>query len=210
MANVILIGMGGHSKVVADIARRCGHRVVGFLDDREPAVPNPLYLGRVGQAAEFCQGEDRQLVIAIGVNEVRRKLAESLEQQGGIQFATLIDPSVILGSHVEIGVGTVIMPGAILNADAKVGRHAIVNTAATVDHDCRIGDYAHLSPGVHLAGTVTVGEGTHFGTGALAIPGVRVGSWVTIGAGATVIGEIPDSTTAVGVPAVVKKVKNNI
>ncbi|PWK09689.1 acetyltransferase [Tumebacillus permanentifrigoris] len=209
MADLILIGMGGHSKVVADIARRCGHLIVGYLDDREPARPNPLYLGSVALAVTEGLGENRQVVIAVGDNLIRKKIVQSL-RDFPLAFATLIDPSAILGSNVEIGAGSVVMPGAILNADTVVGRHAILNTAATVDHDGVIGDYAHLSPGVHLAGAVTVGEGAHLGTGALAIPGVRIGAWSTIGAGATVIREIPAAAIAVGVPAVVKSFKKTV
>jgi acetyltransferase EpsM len=208
MANVILIGMGGHSKVVADIARRCGHEILGFLDDREPQQPNPLYLGPVAAAATVACGADTQLAVAIGDNAIRQKIVQSL-RGFPLSFATLVDPSAILGSNVQIGAGSVVMPGAILNADAQVGCHAIINTAATVDHDGAVGDFAHLSPGVHLAGAVQVGAGAHLGTGALAIPGVRIGAWATIGAGAAVIRDIPEAAVAVGVPAVVKKFKNS-
>lgn len=209
MADLILIGMGGHSKVVADIARRCGHRIVGYLDDREPAHPNPLYRGKIATAVTEGLGEDIQVVVAVGDNLIRQKIVQSL-RDFPIHFATLIDPSVILGSNVQIGAGTVVMPGAILNADTVVGRHVILNTAATVDHDGVLGDYVHLSPGVHLAGAVTVDTGAHLGTGAVAIPSVRIGPWATIGAGATVIRDIPAQAVAVGVPAVVKSYKNKV
>jgi acetyltransferase EpsM len=206
---LVLVGMGGHSKVVRDIALRNGYEVLGHLDDRAPATPREDYLGTLADAPNWFA--EAEFVIAIGSNASRRAIVARLQvearlaEAGEVRFATLIDPSAILGSGVEIGEGTVLMPGAIVNSDAQIGRHAILNTGATVDHDCIIGDYAHVSPGVNLAGGVHVGEAAHVGIGASAIPQVRIGEGAVIGAGAAVIRDIPAHVVAIGVPAKVMK-----
>ena len=202
-SRLILIGMGGHSKVIRDIALRCGHEIIGHLDDHHPQA-----LGPISSASEH-RDANTAFVIAIGSNAVRRRLADRLRAEG-VRFATLIDPSAILGSGVTLGEGTVVMPGVIVNADAQVGAHVILNTAATVDHDCVIGDFAHLSPGVHLAGTVQVGAEAHIGTGASVIPGISVGAGAVVGAGAAVVRDLPPGVTAVGVPARVLNSKGEL
>ncbi|WP_232463472.1 acetyltransferase [Tumebacillus avium] len=204
-AKLIIIGMGGHSKVAADVARRSGYELLGFLDNREPAVPHGAYLGPVDDFP-YEEHRDTQFFVGIGSNAVRQKVAGRLAARG-VEFATLIDPSAILGSGVMIGSGTLVMPGCIINADSRIGQQVILNTAATVDHDCVVGDYAHLSPGVHLAGAVQIGALTHVGIGASVIQTVQIGARAVIGAGAAVVRNIPDDVTAVGVPA--KVIKTN-
>jgi acetyltransferase EpsM len=199
----ILVGMGGHSKVVADVARKTGYDIVGWLDDHIPDREMPNYLGTLAEFERFAE-EDIEFFIAIGNNAVRQRIAESLTLHG-VRFATLVDPSAIIGSGVVIHTGTVVMPGVIVNADACVGQHAILNTGATVDHDCAIGAYAHVSPGAHLAGGVTVGDLAHVGIGANIIQQINIGTGAVIGAGAAVIRDIPTYATAVGVPAQVIK-----
>jgi acetyltransferase EpsM len=203
---LIIVGMGGHSKVVADVAERCGYQILGFLDDRKPDVPHGTWLGSVDEL-DMAAHQDACFFVGIGNNAVRQKVVRQLAVRGA-KFATLIDPSAILGSGVTVGAGTLVMPGCIINADSRIGEHVIVNTAATVDHDCVVGDYAHLSPGVHLAGAVRVGELTHIGIGASVIQTVTIGARSIIGAGAAVIRNIPDDVTAVGVPASVIKTHN--
>ncbi len=196
---LIIVGMGGHSKVVADVARRCGYQVLGFLDSRRPDAPHGPYLGTVEELSEQIIA-DAAFFVGIGNNAIRQKVAGQLRAKGAL-LATLIDPSAIIGSGVTIGEGTLVMPGCIINADSAIGRQVILNTAATVDHDCAVADGVHLSPGVHLAGAVRVNELSHVGIGASVIQGVTIGARSVIGAGAAVIGDIPSDVTAVGVPA---------
>ncbi|ASS76728.1 hypothetical protein CIG75_18485 [Tumebacillus algifaecis] len=202
---LIIIGMGGHSKVVADVARRSGYELLGFLDNRKPDAPHGTYLGTVDEFP-YAQYADTWFFVAIGNNPVRQKVAEQLKAAGA-KLATLIDPSALLGSGVTVGEGTLVMPGCIVNADSTIGSQVILNTAATVDHDCVVGDGSHLSPGVHVAGTVQIGNLTHVGIGASVIQSVKIGDRVVIGAGAAVVRDVPDGVTAVGVPA--KIIKTN-
>jgi sugar O-acyltransferase (sialic acid O-acetyltransferase NeuD family) len=95
--------------------------------------------------------------------------------------------------------------GAVINPDARLGMGVLVNTAATVDHDCIIEDGVHLAPGVHLAGDVRIGEGTFIGIGTVARQGVRVGRGCVVGAGSVIVRDLPDGSTAYGVPARVKR-----
>jgi sugar O-acyltransferase (sialic acid O-acetyltransferase NeuD family) len=198
---LLVLGAGGHAKVVIDILLSSGCNVVGCYDDDESLEGTKLVGGvRVLGGIDLAR-RDRPAgcaaVVAIGDNAARRRVALRWEGPFGKAFA----PSAVRGRGVAIGPGSMIMPSATINTDAEVGRHVILNTSCSVDHDCRVGDLVHIAPGCRLGGGVTVEEGAFVGTGAVVLPGVRIGRWSIIGAGAVVTREIPDGCTAVGVPA---------
>lgn len=209
---VLILGAGGHARVIADIVTRQGGRLLGFLDDSVTGfVDGYQCLGPIDQLSRIVASLPEQriaLAIGIGDNKIRRGLAERIEPmmvENNLVFATVIDPSAVISTHAYIGSGTVIMPNAVVNNGARIGDHAIINTAASVDHDCKVGSFAHLSPGVHLSGNVQIDVGTHIGTGAVAIPGVRIGSWSVVGAGSVVVRDIPARVVAYGSPARVRR-----
>lgn len=209
---IIILGAGGHARVIADIVIRQRRPLIGFMDDRVRGPVNGFpCLGPISDldAVVSSLGEGHvSLVVGIGDNHTRYRVVERVSPivvKHQMTFTTVIDPSAIISAHAQLGPGTVVMPNAVVNSGARVGSHTIINTAATVDHDCIIEDFVHLSPGVHLAGNVTVQCGAHLGIGAVAIPGVRIGSWTVVGAGSVVVREIPDRVVAYGVPAEVRR-----
>ena len=164
MAELIIIGMGGHSKVVTDIALLNGYKVLGYLDDNEPVgVNRELYLGRIETLPTWVK-DGISFVIAIGNNLERKAIVEKYEGLN-LDYVKLIHPASIIGSKVEILSGTVVMPGAIINADSKIGQHVIINTSAVVDHDCRLGNFVHVAQGAVLAGGVIVDSCGHVEVG---------------------------------------------
>jgi len=174
LADLIIIGIGGHSKVVTDIARLNGYKILGYLDDNESVGEGQdLYLGRIDTLPRWAR-DGVSFIIAIGNNRVRKAIVERYEGLN-LDYVRLVHPAAIIGSKVEILSGTVVMPGAIINADAKIGEHVIVNTAAVIDHDCMVGDFVHIAQGAVLAGGVTVGSCGHVEVG------VRVRGWSVAG-----------------------------
>ena len=202
---LVIVGMGGHSKVVRDVAMVCGYEIEGYLDDKSP-IDTSEYLGPIEKLPTLADGK-REFFLAIGDNLVREKI-DSTFCGLDLRYARLIHPSAIIGSDVDIEEGTLVMPGVIINAGSRVGKHVILNTASTIDHDCTIEEFSHISPGVHLAGAVYIRKGVHIGIGASVIPKVTVGEYSVIGAGAAVIRDIPAYSVAVGVPA--KVIKKNL
>lgn len=199
---LLVIGAGGHARVVIDVARAAGFDPVAALD--------PSSVGSTCNGVEVIGGDAMaerlfaegltQCVIAIGDNRLRWKLGERLRAIG-FALPLVAHPSAILSPSARIGDGTVIMPLAVVNAAAAVGRLVIVNSAAVIEHDCAIGDGAHVAPGCRLGGTVTVGAGTLVGIGSVVRPEARIGDQATIGAGSTVIGDLAANVVATGCPA---------
>lgn len=200
---IIVLGAGGHAKVVIATAHAAGFRVSRLYDD------NPAMIGRtvlgvpvVGPCSDVHAMDVLGAVLAIGNNATRRRFAQALV---GLPWATLIHPMTSVHETARLGAGTVVFAGSVIQPDAELGAHVIINTGASVDHDCRVGDYAHVAPGARLAGNVSLGTGSLAGIGSCAVPNSTIGSWSVIGAGSAVIDAIPDGVVAAGVPARVLK-----
>ena len=203
MRRLLVVGAGGHGKVVADCARRteCWTRI-DFIDDSVPAgtfVGGTRVLGTTEQI-ESLAGDDTDLIVAFGDNAGRTALIDRLELHG-TKLVSIVHPEASVSDTVEIGSGTVVLARAAINADAVVGTGCIINTGAVVEHDCVLERGVHICPNASLAGGVTVGECAWVGIGSQVIQQLRIGAGSTVGAGATVIEDVADEDTVVGVPA---------
>lgn len=206
MSAVIIVGAGGHGRVVADALHCAGIPVLGFTDpdatlhgtlvEGFPVLGDDSVLERYPQrACELALG-----IGSVGVTDARARIAESL-QAAGWRLATVVHPSAIVARSAVLETGAQVMAGAIVQSGARVGLGALINTGAQVDHDCVIGAYSHVAPGAVLSGGVTLGERCHIGSGAVIIQGVRLGRSVLVGAGAVVVVDGTDGTRLFGVPA---------
>lgn len=203
MSRLLVVGGGGHGKVVAEAAIASGQwQQIAFLDARFPALSQVLTWPVIGSDAEPAQflRDYPTIFIAIGDNNLRLSLGETLEQNGFV-LPTIIHPAAWVSPSARLGAGSLLVAASVVNAGAVLGRACIVNSGATIDHDCSIADGVHISPGAHLGGGVVVGARTGIGIGASIRHGVRIGADVMVGAGAAVVDDLPDAVTAVGVPA---------
>lgn len=196
---IIIIGAGGHGKVIADIAEKNGYTYIAFLDDRTSEQLCGSY-PIIGVSGDFTKHCEKDFFVAIGNAQVRRRIQEQLEASG-IKIATLIHPAATVASDVVLDSGTAVMAGAVINPGAKTGKGCIINTCSSVDHDCVLGDYVHVSVGAHVAGTVAIGDGTWIGAGATVSNNVNITGDCMIGAGAVVVHDITEAGTYIGVPA---------
>ena len=197
---LIIIGASGHGKVVADIAIKMNKwQNITFLDDDE-SIKTSMGLEVIGKKADaFTYKEEADFFVAIGNNAVRERVKENLIEEG-LNVVSLIHPSAVIGTDVEIGIGTVVMAGVIINSSSRIGKGCIINTSSSLDHDNVIEDYVHISPGVRSAGSVGIGKGTWLGIGSVVSNNVNICSGCKVGAGAVVVKDITEPGTYVGVP----------
>lgn len=200
MKELIIIGAGGHGRVIADIAQKTGeYEAISFLDDGESKTSMGLpVVGGTNELEKYVKTAD--IFVAIGNSAVRGDFIERLLAMGA-NVPTLIHPSAVIGACVEIGAGTAIMAGAVINPCAKLGKGVILNTCSSIDHDCVVGDYCHIAVGVHVAGTVVLGDRVWLGAGVTVKNNVSICSDCMIGAGAVVVKDIMENGTYIGVPA---------
>jgi sugar O-acyltransferase (sialic acid O-acetyltransferase NeuD family) len=204
---LLIIGAGGHGKVVADCAELANcYCEIAFLDSGFPTVKQATAWPVIGNSQDFSLfvGPDTCFFVAVGDNDARAKLIARLQAASG-KLATLIHPSAVISRYVDVGEGTLVCANATINVASKIGRGCIINTAASVDHDCHLEDHVHLAPGTRLAGNITIGEGTFVGIGSSIIPDIVLGKYCILGAGSALLEDLPNYSVAVGMPAKVIK-----
>ncbi len=200
MTGAIVLGTGGHARSCLDVLESAGIAVRGCVGGPPAGALQADYLGGDEELPRLYKEGVSVAFVAVGDNAVRRALVDRITTLG---FATppAVSSQAFVSSTATIGPAAFVMHGAVVGPYSVVGTGAIINTSTSIDHDCTIGDFAHLAPGTHLAGTVTVDAEAFIGVGVSIIPGLRVGAGSTVGAGATVVSDIPERTTVVGIPA---------
>ncbi|MBN1405322.1 MAG: acetyltransferase [Candidatus Omnitrophica bacterium] len=190
---IILIGGGGHCKVVIDAIDLSGKfDIYGIVDPalkKDSKVLGVTVIGKDDILPDIFKKVKYAFITvgSIGNCEIRKKIYSNLNKIG-FKLPVIAHPKSVIAKDViaNIGEGTFIAAGAIVNPGIVIGKNAIINTKASVDHDCTIGDFVHIAPGVTLSGVVKVGNETHIGTGANIIQCVAIGKNCIIGAGITV------------------------
>lgn len=203
MIKFLVIGGGGHAKVLIEMLVQQSAELIGFTDVVERrAIFGCPYLGEDDEILSYAP--DKVMLVnglgSTGNSSLRQRVFQSFKEKG-YKFATLVHPKAIVSPSAVLNEGVQVMAGAVIQTDAVVGKNTIINTRASVDHDCILGDHVHIAPGVSLSGSVTVADGSHIGTGAVVIQGVRIGRNSIVGAGAVVTRDVPAGVRVAGVPA---------
>jgi sugar O-acyltransferase (sialic acid O-acetyltransferase NeuD family) len=207
MEPILLLGGGGHAKVVADIVeRQSRYRIAGITDtNRAPASRFLDYevIGHQDALAELVAASGvRAGIVCIGDNYLREKLALHVRAQvPDFRFVTAVHPSAVIGRDVEIGEGSVVMPGCVVNVECRIGRFCILNTHSTLDHCSVMGDFSSLAPGATTGGDCILGRYSALALKATLLDRVSVGENVVIGAGSLVTRNTDDHVLMVGSPA---------
>ncbi|MBI5563116.1 MAG: acetyltransferase [Deltaproteobacteria bacterium] len=203
---IIIIGGGGHAKVLIDALRLRSAEVIGVTDaDASRHGQELLGVPIIGGDEAVSQRPAGGVLLVNGIGSTgtptRRQEVFARFKAKGFSFATVIHPSAVIAPEARLGEGCQIMAGAVIQTGAVIGQNAIVNTGAAIDHDCVIGGHAHVAPGATLCGGVAVGNGTHIGAGATVIQYLTIGQWALIAAGAVVTKDVESGATVAGVPA---------
>ena len=209
---IILIGGGGHCKVVISILKKLDNFEIAGISDNYKAgnlLSGIKILGTDDDLENIYKSGIHYALITVGSirdNTKRYELFNMVRKIGFI-FPIIISQEAIVDESVKLGEGTIIMPGSIINIDSSIGKNCIINTGTTIEHDCKIGNHCHIAPGVNISGTVNIGKLSFIGTNATIIQSIKIGKNVTIGAGSVIIKDIPDNVIAVGNPAKIIKSK---
>jgi UDP-perosamine 4-acetyltransferase len=203
---VIILGAGGHGRVILDLLQKLNYEVRGFSD------PDQTLWGKTIDGVPVIGGDDEILNLdtdvihlALGVggtgdNSFRKKLFTFFSERH-YTFPSFVHPSAIIASNVILGKGSIAMAGSVIQTGCRIGDNVIINTGALVDHNCIIGDHVHIAPGAVISGNVSVGVGAHLGTGSTVIQNIRIGDRALVAAGAVVVRDIEPGEKVMGVPA---------
>lgn len=170
MEKVIIIGGGGHGRVVIDAALYNPNlEIIGFLDDGN--VEDILGISKLGKISDIEKFKEFKFHIAIGNNSLRKELTEKIKAENLI---TIIHPTTYICRDAEVKKGCFIGANTTINSKSKLENSVIVNTGSIVEHDCILENYSHLSYGVLLGSGVTVKEEVYVEMGEVIKRGITV------------------------------------
>ena len=100
--DVVILGAGGHGRVVLEILRAGGRdNPVGFIDANTSLAGNEVggvpVLGSANQLPRLRSSKLRHALVAIGDNRARRRYAQMLREQG-FELINAIHPSASIAS----------------------------------------------------------------------------------------------------------------
>lgn len=188
---LVILGAGGHAKVLLSLVQSAGFDVLGVCDPVLADQTGGQWRGIsiLGGDAALDALEPGSIELVNGLGQLvggtgRQKVFQRLRARG-FRFPVLVHPLAWVDSTARLEEGVQIMAGAIIQADVVIGANSIINTRAGIDHDCRLGEDVHVAPGATLCGGVQVEKGAFIGSGATVIQGLTVGTEAVVGAGAT-------------------------
>jgi sugar O-acyltransferase (sialic acid O-acetyltransferase NeuD family) len=207
MQKIIILGGGGHAKVLIDLMIVNGnYEIVGILDIglmKGAKVLGVPVLGGDDILTDIFNKGIKTMCIAVGSardNSTRCRLFDT-SKQIGFTISSLIHSNSYVSEKSTISEGVQIMAGVTIQTSTCIGENSIINTGTIIDHDCFVGKHTHICPGVIIAGGVTIGNNSFIGPGATVTKGVEIGNNSVVGAGAVVINDVPDGLMVIGVPA---------
>ena len=176
----VLLGAGGHAKVVLDILKDNGLQILGVCDPdlHSKALANWRGVPVLGDDSFVKRIDPNEIFLANGIgvtksNKIREKVYADFIKLGFV-FPALIHSSAWVSPWVTFEDGVQIMAGAVIQADVTIGRNSIVNTGAKVDHDSNVGANTHIAPGVTICGNVLIGDLSFIGSNSCVLEGAVI------------------------------------
>lgn len=206
MNGYVIIGAGGHAKVVIDSLKMQGKEILGLTDAKYhegmycegfPVVGTDECLERL-----FSEGVGNAAmgIGHVGNYQIRQKVYD-YARHVGFSFPNIIHPAAVIADSVLPGNAGFFNAGCIVNAGAGIGDLCIVNTAAIIEHEVCLGYGVHIAPGATILGAAHIGENSFIGAGSIVLPGVHVGKRCIVGAGSIVLHDVEDDSVVAGNPA---------
>jgi len=194
---VILLGAGGHAKVLLEALRLEGCSILGLVTPDLEKGSRYLGLEVLGDDEQLKKYSPTDIELVNGIGSLPfQNLRWSVSNQvrsWGYKLSKVIHPSAIVSSNVTLDEGVQIMAGCVIQPGCTIGHDTIINTGCTIDHDCEIGENAHIAPGCTLSGDVNVGKSVHIGTGASVIQNIKIGEGAMVAAGTTIYKDVKEN-----------------
>lgn len=204
MGPLLLVAASGLAREALSVLRRLDRTVIGLLDD-EPRLHGTSVSGVdiLGPLETVQDHPEAEILICAGRGHSRRLILDRLSALGvGVdRYATVVDPSVIVGQSCSFGPGSIALAGSVLTADVSVGAHVVLMPRVVLTHDDLVQDYATLCAGVTLGGNVQIGPEAYLGMASSVRERCVIGTESVLGMGSVLLQDLPDGETWAGVPA---------
>ncbi len=172
---IILIGAGGHAKVIYETVRLLDVQCLGYVDDKAQEFYG---LNKINESELDDYKDQVSLILSFGAvtveSLIRRKKVFLEYLNKGFVFTSIISPRTYISDTAQIADGVLIVASSTINADSQISSNAIINTGAIIEHDVVIGHSSHICPGAIILGGARIGEGCLIGAGAVVLPNAVV------------------------------------
>lgn len=139
--NLLIIGAGGHGKVVKETAESTGvFNKIDFLDDN-----SDIAIGMCKDYTKFTD-EYKYAFVAIGNPEIRQKWLDKLID-AGYEIPIIIHPTAYVSPSASVDIGSFIGINAVINTGAVIKKGCIIGIGSLVDHDSYMGEYSYINAG---------------------------------------------------------------
>jgi sugar O-acyltransferase (sialic acid O-acetyltransferase NeuD family) len=206
MVNIIVLGSGGHAKVIIDILHMMDkYAIIGITSislKKGELFSGYIVLGEDSIIAEY-NPENHRIAMGLGGfrdNRIREKAFYYVKSLR-FNFLNVIHPSAIISETSKLGEGVTIFPGVVINTNTTIGDNSIIATGSTIDHETVIGNNVLISAGVTIGAYAKINDGALIALGAKVISGVNIGKNAVVAAGAVVIDDVFADQTVYGIPA---------
>jgi len=191
---VIILGAGGHAKVLIEILNKLDIEILGLTDNAENQIKEFQGLKILGDDYQVYKYPPEEVFLVNGIgslpgNSIRRDIAIDMRDKG-YRFLTIVHPNSLISEKAILHEGCQIMAGSIIQYGTSIGKDTIINTGSVIDHECYVGQSCHIATGSVLSGNVIVGDNTHIGTGTCIINNISIGENVVVAAGSVVYKDI--------------------
>jgi len=191
----VLIGAGGFAREIrGEVRLQYGNVLKMYVDDQ-------YWVEGLYRISEF-DPKTQSALIAVGNPADKKKLLAKLPEN--TEFWNYISPRAYV-NNLRMGKGNFICAGTIITVNVTIGNHVHLNLHTTVGHDAVLGDFVTTAPNVNISGNVTIKDGVYLGTASCVKEKLTICEDVVLGMNASVVKDITESGTYVGIPA--KKIK---
>jgi sugar O-acyltransferase (sialic acid O-acetyltransferase NeuD family) len=181
VSQLVLIGAGGHARMIVDILLANKKRVDVVIDPVKPS-----WLEAEHRFDDELIAPDSLVVMGFGgvtPQRLQARLTILLRALArGCTAPQIRHPSAVVSPSARIGRGVQIAAGAIVQASATLEDGVIVNTGAIIEHDVLVGAGTHVAPGAIILGAAVIGTNCMIGAGAVVLPETRVGDRMLVAA----------------------------
>jgi len=204
LEKIVIIGGGGHAKVLISIIKKSlQFELAGYVDINDQGeILGAQYLGDDNKLNEIFSQGIKNAAIGIGQVQVTQRRHEVVDRvrEVGFKFPVIVSKDAIVNEDVLVEEGSQLFDGAVINSGTRIGNFSIINTKATVEHDCTVGDYCHIATSAVLSGGVEVGDFSMIGSNAVIVQYKKIAQHTLIGSGGVVTKDIKEPGKYVGNP----------
>tara|TARA_B110000027_G_C16043398_1_gene266511 strand:- start:243 stop:857 length:615 start_codon:yes stop_codon:yes gene_type:complete len=201
LKSLVLIGGGGFSAEVAEVAIQNGFEVLGYVDIRKTESG----LNYLGEPDVYLYSNDPPKFIFPAFGAIDRKgllrRSSSLRNLSGFIIPSLISPHAYVSKSVIIGKGVFVSHGVVINPNTLLEDFSIINSGSIIGHDVKVSECSIVSGNVFVGGDSNIGANTLIGPSVSIMNSVNVGSEVIVSIGSVVGRNVPDGKTTLPILA---------